>query len=550
MILQVRSFGRVAAICGLALVICSCAEPHSDLAGQTSLARPQRLAIQDEIQILLTESAHTDLQLRHFYEARDYRPVWSGSSAARHRRASVMNILAHAYQQGLPQGAYPIPARVPQNKGAHAAAAADLELTRSLISYIHDVRLGRLSPSKVYRDIRLPHRYFPPAMELSKALASGNLKGFLRRLSPRTFQYHALVRALAGYRRIAADGGWRALGRHPTNAQTAARLAVEDPAFAQFSHPSASLLAEALRRFQARHGLEPDGVLGPQTKQALNVPVQVRIGEIKANLERWRWLPRRLPQRYVVVNVAAQRAAMIEHGRTTLESKVVIGRNLAGDTTPILVTEAHAIVANPVWTIPGDIASAVLLPRLKQDPSYLKSRHMELVGVPAHTQIDWAKFQNGQLPYQVIQLPGPGNALGNLMFDMPNHFDVYLHGTSSPALFDLANRARSHGCVRVQKISQFADLALEGSVMDPAQTLRGLLATGKTHRLVLAHALPIYLLYWTAEVEAGGLVAFWPDRYDRDPPLLDMLTPRSRSVWGPTAPSSLAPGRVGTALAR
>ena len=416
-----------------------------------------------------------------------------------------------------------------------------------LLTYIHDVWLGRLSPSKVYRDLRLPRRRFEPAVMLSKALASGNLKGFLQHLAPRVPQYQALVGALAEYRMIAANGGWIRLGRHPTPAQVATRLAVEDAAFAQLNRPSAPALVGAMRRFQARHGLKPDGIFGPQTKQALNVPVQVRIDEIKANLERWRWLPRHLPERYVVVNVAAQRAAVIEQGRTISASKVVLGRNLTGDRTPILVTKARAIIANPVWTIPDDIAIASFLPRLRNDPSYLTSRHMVVVGGPRYTQIDWAKFKGRHSSYQIIQLPGPGNALGNLMFDMPNHFDVYLHGTSTPALFALADRARSHGCVRVEKIFKFAVLALEGSVRDPAQTLRGLLATGKTQRLVLLNGLPIYLLYWTAQVKAGGLVAFWPDRYDRDPRLLEMLTSQGQSVLGPMSPTGMAPGLGGTA---
>jgi murein L,D-transpeptidase YcbB/YkuD len=491
--------------------------------------------MQYDIRDLLTAPGDADTELAEFYAARADRPVWSGSAVARRRAATAMHVLARAYQQGLPQAAYDFTDRLGQSE-LRQAASADLELTQLLLAYVHDVRQGRLSPPAVYRDLRLPRRHFQPALALIKALARSDLKGFLRRLPPRAAQYQALVRALAHYRKIAAAGGWITLGEHPSHAQLAARLALEDPTLARLSHPSGSALAEALRRFQARHGLKPDAVLGVQTKQALNVPVQERISEIKANLERWRWLPRHFPDRYILVNVPSQRAALIEHGRTKLLSKVVIGRNQKGDTTPILLTDSDAIVANPVWTIPNDIATSGILPYLRRDPNYLKSRHMVLAGAPPHTRVDWAKIRAMHLPYQIIQLPGPGNALGNIMFDMPNHFDVYLHGTSDPVLFDLANRARSHGCVRVQKISELADLALEGSVSDPAQALRLALATGKTQRLLLAHPLPIYLLYWTAQVEADGMVAFWPDRYDRDPALLALLEPPSRLVIGPKAP--------------
>ena len=544
---QFRLFGRAVGSCVLVLIISSCAGQTSDIETHSSTVRPRREATQYTIRDWLTASGDADRQLAEFYAAREDRPVWSGSAAARRLAATAMQVLARAYRQGLPQAAYGF-AGTSKHDAGRQAAAADLQLTQSLLTYIHDVRLGRLSPSKVYRDLKLPRRHFEPTIALTKALAEGDLKGFLQRLSPREAQYQALVRALARYRRIAANGGWRTLGEHPLRAQLAARLALEDPALARLGHPSATALAESLRRFQARHGLKPDAVLGPQTEQALNVPVQERIDEIKANLERWRWLPRHLPDRYILVNVPAQSAALIEHGRTKLMSKVVIGRNQAGDTTPILLTDADAIVANPAWTVPGDIAIAGLLPHLRRDPNYLRSRHMVLLGAPPNMRIDWAKFSGKHLPYQIIQLPGPGNALGNIMFDMPNHFDVYLHGTSDPALFDLANRARSHGCVRVQRILAFADLALEGAVNDPARTLGAALATGKTQRLMLTHALPIYLLYWTAQVEGGHTVAFWPDRYNRDPPLLAMLASPLKSAMVRNAPSSPAPGRQQTAM--
>ena len=546
---QFRALGRNVGICALALVISGCTGQPSDSDSVTRsvVEMPRPAATQYPIRDWLTAAGATDTELAEFYAAREYHPLWTGSAAARRLAAVVRHVLAQAYKQGLPEAAYTLSVRSERTAGQQAAAA-DLQLTRSLLAYIHDLRLGRLVPSKVYRDLELPPRHFEPAAALTKALAAGDLNGFLKHLSPREAQYQALVRALARYRRIAANGGWPALGEDPLHAQLAVRLALEDPALARLRHPSAAALAEALRRFQARHGLKPDGVFGPQTVQALNVPVEKRIGEIEANLERWRWLPRHLPDRYILVNVPAQRAALLENGRIKLMSKVVIGRDRAGDTTPILLTNADAIIANPVWTIPDDIAIAGLLPHLRRDPNYLRSRHMVLVGAPPNMPIDWAEFRGKQLPYQIIQLPGPGNALGNIMFDMPNRFDVYLHGTSDAALFDLANRARSHGCVRVQKIFEFAYLALEGTANNQAQTLRAALASGKTQRLTLSHALPLYLLYWTAQVEAGGAVAFWPDRYDRDRPLLAMLAPGRKLASVPNEPSSPGPGRREAAM--
>ncbi|MDE2463063.1 MAG: L,D-transpeptidase family protein [Alphaproteobacteria bacterium] len=524
-----RQLWRALVLSALTFAVGGCAGISRDLAGILPLTRPHWNATRHDIRSRLARTGNIDSVLAAFYAARGYRPVWSGSAAARRRAVVAMRVLAQADTQGLPLTAYPFAVSIVRRPGQRAAAD-DLELTQSLLAYMHDVRLGRLQPSQVYQDIRLPSRQFDPAAALARALATKDLKNFLKGLPPPAPQYRELVDALARYRRIEAKGGWQRLGPHPSRAQLAARLGFEDAAFAVLHHPSAGAVASALRRFQARHGLKPDGVFGPRTRQALNVTARQRIGEIKANLERWRWLPRHFPERYIVANVPAQRVALIVDGRTELQSKVVIGLKLADDTTPILLTKADAVIANPPWDIPDDIAIQGLLPHLRRDPNYLRARHMVLVGAPPHTRIDWANFTGSRLPYQIRQLPGPHNVLGNIMLNMPNHFDVYLHGTSDPRLFGLSDRARSHGCVRVQKIGKLAELALEGSVTDPAQALRAAIATGQTQRLALLRPLAVYLLYWTAQVEHDGEVAFWPDRYDRDPPLLAKLEPPATAV--------------------
>lgn len=467
-------------------------------------------------------------QILSFYAARDFRPAWTGSSEARARAASVAFTLQHAERQGLLPADYPVDAERSnaQPAAGRDAASYDLTITTSLLRYANDVHLGRVAPNTVYDDTELPAKQFGAAAELESALEDGSIDAFLAELPPQNPQYRALVGALERYRAIATKGGWPKLSAQASPSKLAKRLALEDSKFAKATHPSTDDVEKALKRFQIRHGLSGDGVLGGETLKALDVPVSRRIAEIAANMERWRWMPRKLEGRYIRVDVPDQSVDFIESGRSVLHSKAIIGQD-GENRTPILRTMADAVVVNPPWDIPDDIAAHAILPHLRKDPNYLATRNMVLVDAPKDdptgTQIDWQQVKGNDLPYQIREQPGPHNVLGALMLNMPNNFDVYLHGTSNAALFDLKNRERSHGCVRVEKVVSLAALALKGSVSDPKESLAQDIAGGQTKRVPLAEPVPVYMLYWTAFVGKDGAVEFRPDRYDRDPPLIARL---------------------------
>jgi murein L,D-transpeptidase YcbB/YkuD len=306
--------------------------------------------------------------------------------------------------------------------------------------------------------------------------------------------------------------------RHLTRARLAKRLGYEDPVVARLAHPTAAEMKYALMHFQKRHGLQADGRMGPNTLRALNVPVSVRIKTIIANLERWRWMPRHLPPIYVRVNVPDQSVSFVKNGKSVLTSKAVIGRR--DNTTPILITKVRAVIVNPYWDIPDDISAKALVPKMLRHKGYLKTRHMVLVngppGDPYGIKVNWHVVTGNALPYQIRELPGPKNALGRFMLDMPNKYYVYLHDTPAKRLFKLSNRERSHGCVRVDKIKQLAAMVLAGTVLHPQKVLDKKLATGKTQRLKLMVPMPVYMDYWTAEADKNGAVSFSPDLYRRD----------------------------------
>ncbi len=455
-------------------------------------------------------------QVQAFYAARDFRLVWSGDDDADERVATVRQALEHADRQGLrPRDYLGDLARWDAGaKPGRDAADYDVALTTALFAYAFDIRMGRVEPRSVYKDVNLLVQDFDFAEGFTTALQRGSLGQFLKELPPPQSGYRWLVDALARYRAIAAHGGWPILPSSTAVALTAKngkpsalahRLALEDGAFAATPDPSDADLREALLRFQRRNGLEDNGKLTSDTLKALNVPVSYRIQQIIANMERWRWTPRAFEQRYVLVNVPDQSVEYVEDQTAKLSSKVVIGRKDAK--TPIMRTEVVAVVANPAWDIPDDIAAKRILPHMRRHPGYLASRNMV--------------FANGSLQ----QNPGDDNVLGKLMLDSPNPFGVYMHDTPDRKLFQLGVREKSNGCIRVEQIAPLASLVLGGE--DPDDRIVEAIATGETQRLELSEPLPVYVLYWTAFADTDGAMEFRPDRYDRDPPLIAKLGARA-----------------------
>ena len=252
-------------------------------------------------------------------------------------------------------------------------------------------------------------------------------------------------------------------------------------------HPEYHRLVVALARYRATAGKAGDA--------------SARVEQIAANMERWRWMPRTFERRYVRVNVPDQSVDFVRDGEVVLHSKVIIGRK--NSATPILRTMITSVVANPPWDIPGDIANNQILPQLRNNPNYLAAHHMVMV--------------DGQLQ----QLPP--SALGYLMLNSPNEFDVYLHDTLGRALFEKDNREISNGCVRVQQILPLASLVLADDKEAGMDRLKKAIASGRIQHLALDQPVPLYMVYWTAIAGEDGTVEFRTDHYNRDKPLIAAL---------------------------
>ncbi|HZT51856.1 MAG TPA: L,D-transpeptidase family protein [Stellaceae bacterium] len=498
-------------------------------------ARGEESPVAAEIHALVTapggDSAPTPLQL--FYEMRAFAPVWVDHPQ---RLAALDAVLADAPSNGI---AFRLPKRLLPSGGADDAAR-DVALTRLALDYATALAVGRVRPDQVEADWAMPEASFDAAAGLDAAL-KGDLARWYAGLAPNHPAYRRLVAALAQYRAIAAAGGWVQVPRgaalklgmiDPRVRTLRLRLAAEgdlpaalapaegaalvaggtnpvhqiaatEPAPA--ADPAApadpasiydSAVEQAVRHFQARHGIDVDGAVGPRTLAAMNVTVRARIAQIELNLERWRAMPHDLGSSFMLVNVPAEQLTVVEHDVPVIGMKVVVGD--PAHPTPVVRAFMVAVTLNPTWTIPASIVKNELVPKTKRDPGYLKKN--DIVFTPGR---GWQ------------QMPGPKNPLGRIKFESPNRFDVYLHDTPSRIAFDRYFRAQSHGCVRLERADELAGFVLRDTSWDqPA--LQQAIATGQNRRIDLKHRWRIYLVYATSFVDDDGTVEFRDDLYGRD----------------------------------
>lgn len=341
-------------------------------------------------------------------------------------------------------------------------------------------------------------------------------------------QQQQLSAALQRFQALASEGGWPEIPAGPTigpGAEDSRLDALARRLLMSGDLPAGPVrrayyddsLEEAVQRFQGRHGLATDGLVGRATLRALNATVERRMEQIQANLERMRALSDADDQTLLLVNIPAFELTLLRDGVATWSARVIVGDE--EDETPELRSEIISVVLNPGWSVPHSIASKELLPEMRNDPETFAARGYEVYDLDGNpvdlAAVEWSNYSANRFPYRIFQRPGPANQLGQVKFVFPNPYSVCMHDTPARSLFAYRKRALSHGCIRLEKPLALAEQILDSEGWTTAQ-VASQIASGTTKTIPLSSPLPIYIVYWTATVDAPGRVHFYNDIYGRD----------------------------------
>ncbi|MHC3993453.1 L,D-transpeptidase family protein [Thiomicrolovo sp. ZZH C-3] len=408
-------------------------------------------------------------------------------------------------------------------------ARLDLILTDAFYALGHDLHYGHAYGA----DLNATHEYdntlLEPAALLTERVAQGAVLDVLLSTAPNHIGYQRLRTALAEYRRIADAGGWSThAADYADDTNVYRRLSMSGDLVDPPSEDEAEeteRLRSAVKRFQRRHGITDDGIVGPVTSAKMAQSPSTLIKKIRLNMERWKWLPPHNGGPYIIVNIPGFTLEVIQDDKPLLEMQAIVGRRERE--TPTFASIMRYIVLNPYWRVPETILNEDLIPKLQADPHYLAAKHIKLFAADDTDEshpidprsIDWMRWRESDTKhYTFREDPGAKNPLGYVKFLFQNPYDIYIHDTPSQSLFKNGNGTHSSGCIRVRKPMELAHYLL--SLNDPDITYKTLLTqllTGENRWVRLATPVPVYITYQTVRVDEEGVVYFYNDiyRYDR-----------------------------------
>jgi len=507
-----------------------------------------------------TLQLHEDLA--RFYIEGDFQPVWFNPDTGwvSGQARSLHSVVRDAGEQGLhPEDYHFEPIRqllelvedyrrygLPPDP--FRLAQLDLLLSDAFLFYAAHLTAGRVDPNLVHAgQWHARPRQADVRRLLSFSLENKCVAATLKGMVPAYAEYHRLREALQRYRLVSQIGGWppvppgnilRPGASDPRLPLLRKRLWIEgDLSYSGDENDLRydELTVRALGRFQARHGLSVDRVLGPKTLRELNRTVEERIEQIEINLERWRWLSKDLGDRHIRVNIADFKLQVREGERTVMSMPVVVGTSYRE--TPVFSDRMTYLEFAPYWGVPQTILEEDKLPEIRKNINYLDAHNFEIIpwNGPGWARIDprtinWDRVTAEDFPGLLRMRPGPWNPLGQVKFMFPNEFDVYLHDTPERHLFAHSRRLYSSGCIRIERPIDLAQYLLEGDEeWGDCSTLLDLFNGAEPRRVDLAKPLQVHLLYWTAWVDASGSVQFRPDVYARDAELIRALENQRQS---------------------
>ena len=494
------------------------------------------------------------------------RPVWTGPAADPTLLKDLVTAIRASASHGLNPQHYQL-AQLEAVDSFRADPVIDALASRACLSLAGHLLAGRFDPTRFEPDWTEPRRTRDLQAWLRQAMDDGSIAASLDALAPDEPGYTALRNALLRYEAIVQAGGWplidegaelRSGDRGPRVEQLRARLEASgdlapltipaeaseqasgtpdpvtpeainaEPADPEFFDAS---LQAAVEAFQQGARLDVDGRVGSQTLHELNLSADHRVSQIRANLERYRWLPADMGRRHIRVNIPDFTLEARNEGLVERRHDAIVG--LSYRPTPVFSAEMTYIVVNPWWETPRSIAVRNELPLFRRDPSAVNRLGFQVLdrdgNVVDPALIDWNTVPARDFPYRLRQAPGPLNALGEVKLIFPNPHNVYLHDTANRELFAHNRRCYSSGCVRLRDPFELADWVIAETPDLTPERLREVAAGNTETRLPLAAPIPVYILYWTAVHDPSTGIRFVADLYQRDDELISALeaTPSS-----------------------
>lgn len=480
--------------------------------------------------------------IARLYELRQFRPVWDTDQ----RRTELSVQLSEALLQGFRPEDFQVDdltrlAAIADAGGPQDIATFDIAATEAAARLLHHLYFGKVNPAKLDAAWGFDRAFAPgdPASIVHQYLEVASFEALIDDFELAHPAYLRMQQGLSRLVDLAERGGWPLVPEGATLKPgmederlpfLRQRLAIsgdfDGPQGGGFVYDPA--VEAAVKVFQRRHGLEPDGIIGPRTYRALNRTIEDRINQMRVSLERARWTLRDLGAEYVLVNIGGAETFYVRDDEMVWRTRSVVGQ--AYRKTPLFQDSIRYVEFNPTWTVPRSIFLKDKLPRIRKDVAYLQRGGYSVVDSDGRSLDPGAvNWMSDNPDVTLVQRPGPDNALGLIKFMFPNAHAVYLHDTNDRDLFDRAERNLSSGCVRIEHPFELADLLLQGSQDWFPGRSDQLIATGKTTRIDLPRPIPIVLTYYTAWVDTDGTFQFREDVYERDEAVLSALNAAFRS---------------------
>lgn len=504
--------------------------------------KPAPAAVKKAPPIILTDERKVEVDtallstfksetLKQFYTSSENKTVWGNLK----KRQYVLSQLEKSEELGLNPEDYKaarleqLEKRIGKLNDADLATY-DILLTYNFEKYLEHLYKGKLDPKKLYTDWDLDEKTFDVNSVLINAFNKNKLDSIVENVQPKSIVYKQLLKSLEIINSFPDEdiATIESLKKITLNDTNNAVINIKKKLLFWKDMTGKDSLTdkydqktfESVKKFQERHGLADDGVIGPGTISALNYSKERRKQQIIANLERWRWYPAELAENYFIINIPDYSLNVVENQDTTLVRNIVVGTSKRK--TPIITSVLKTVVFNPTWTVPPTILKEDVVPAMKRNRNYLAKKNITIYDTSGNVVEPHAWNENKPNNYRYVQSPGYNNSLGLMKILFPNHHSVYLHDTNHRNYFERNNRSLSSGCVRVENPLELAEHILDDPERFSKEKIDTIIASKKTMSFKITKKYSLYQWYWTAWSKKNQLI-FRADIYNLDSDLYAKL---------------------------